>query len=81
MRDLRGEVQAREIMGDEAYFGTASLISKIITYEQAMDEISNRKMIEGTRDMRVTWAEFRGNSRSGKTSSCIWFHSCISGKN
>ena len=59
LRDLRGEVQAREIMGDEAYFGTASLISKIITYEQAMDEISNRKMIEGTRDMRVTWAEFR----------------------
>ena len=52
-------MQAREIMGDEAYFGTASLISKIITYEQAMDEISNRKMIEGTRDMRVTWAEFR----------------------
>ena len=50
LRDLRGEVQAREIMGDEAYFGTASLISKIITYEQAMDEISNRKMIEGTRD-------------------------------
>lgn len=43
LRDLRGEVQAREIMGDEAYFGTASLISKIITYEQAMDEISNRK--------------------------------------
>ncbi|MBN3008655.1 hypothetical protein [Ruthenibacterium lactatiformans] len=35
LRDLRGEVQAREIMGDEAYFGTASLISKIITYEQA----------------------------------------------
>lgn len=59
LQDLQGEVRAREIMGDDAYFGTASLISKIMTYEQAMDEIANRRMLDGTRDMRVSWAEFR----------------------
>lgn len=59
LHDLAGEVRAREIMGDAAYFASASLIGKVMAYEEAMNEIIDRHTAAGTRDMRLTWAEFR----------------------
>lgn len=59
LRDLAAEVRARELLGDAAYFGTSSLIGKVMAYEDAMNEIIDQHTKAGTRGMRLTWAEFQ----------------------
>ena len=56
---LHGEIRARELMGDEAYFESVPIMAKITLYEAALDALASDCLRQCVPDATISWAEFK----------------------